>query len=79
MCIGSLARVSLDSIAYAFLSGQSAESIAQSFPVLTPEQMYGSIAFDVGYRDEVDRCLEAQERDSEPKRAASRAADPMFL
>ena len=30
-------RVSLDSIVYAFLSGQSAESIAQSFPVLKLE------------------------------------------
>ena len=31
-------RVSLDSIVYAFIPGQSAESIAQSFPVLTLEQ-----------------------------------------
>jgi hypothetical protein len=28
-------RVSLDSIAYAFLSGQSAKAIAQAFPVLS--------------------------------------------
>jgi uncharacterized protein (DUF433 family) len=31
-------RVSLDSIVYAFLDGQSAEAIAQAFPVLTLEQ-----------------------------------------
>jgi hypothetical protein len=37
--------VSLDSIVYAFLSGQSAGSIAQSFPVLRLEQVYGAIAF----------------------------------
>ena len=30
-------RVSLDSIVYGFLSGQSAESLAQAFPVLTLE------------------------------------------
>ena len=36
-------RVSLDSIVYAFLNGQSAESIAQSFPVLNLEQVYGAI------------------------------------
>ena len=30
-------RISLDSVVCAFLSGQSAESIAQSFPVLTLE------------------------------------------
>lgn len=71
-------RVSLDSIVYAFVSGQSAESIAQSFPVLTLEQVYGAITFYLAHRDEVDRYLEAQEQDYEAKRAAARAADPMF-
>lgn len=71
-------RVSLDSIVYAFISGQSAESIAQSFPVLTLEQVYGAIAFYLGHREEVDRYLEAQRQDFETKRAAARAADPMF-
>jgi uncharacterized protein (DUF433 family) len=71
-------RVSLDSIVYAFISGQSAESIAQSFPVLTLEQVYGAITFYLAHREEVDRYLEAQEKDYEAKRAASRAADPMF-
>jgi uncharacterized protein (DUF433 family) len=28
-------RVSLDSVVYAFVDGQSAEAIAQAFPVLT--------------------------------------------
>jgi uncharacterized protein (DUF433 family) len=71
-------RVSLDSIVYAFIAGQSAESIAQSFPVLTLEQVYGAIAFYLGHRDEVDQYLEAQEQDYEVKRVAARAADPMF-
>jgi hypothetical protein len=38
-------RVSLDSIVYAFVSGASAETIAQAFPVLNLEQLYGAIAF----------------------------------
>jgi len=71
-------RVSLDSIVYAFISGQSAESIAQSFPVLTLEQVYGAITFYLAHREEIDRYLEAPEKDYEAKRAASRAADPMF-
>lgn len=71
-------RVSLDSIVYAFISGQSAESIAQSFPVLTLEHVYGVITFYLAHREEIDRYLEAQEKDYEAKRAASRAADPMF-
>jgi uncharacterized protein (DUF433 family) len=36
-------RVSLDSIVYAFLSGQSAEAIAQAFAALTLEQVHGAI------------------------------------
>jgi uncharacterized protein (DUF433 family) len=71
-------RVSLDSIVYAFIGGQSAESIAQSFPVLTLEQVYGAITFYLAHREEVDRYLEAQEQDYEAKRAAARAADPML-
>ena len=71
-------RVSLDSIVYAFISGQSAESIAQSFPVLTLEQVYGAITFYLAHREEIDRYLEAQEQDYEAKRTASRVVDPMF-
>jgi uncharacterized protein (DUF433 family) len=37
-------RVSLDSVVYAFLNGLSPESIVDSFPVLTLEQVYGAIA-----------------------------------
>ena len=71
-------RVSLDSIVYAFLSGQSAESIAQSFPVLKLEQVYGAITFYLANRETIDRYLEAQEHEYDAKRAAARAADPMF-
>jgi uncharacterized protein (DUF433 family) len=38
-------RISLDSIVYAFLNGESAESIAQNFPLLSLEQVYGAITF----------------------------------
>ncbi len=66
-------RVSLDSVAYAFISGQTPESIAQSFSVLTLEQVYGSIAFYLRHREDVDRYLEAQEREYDALRAASLA------
>lgn len=71
-------RVSLDSVAYAFLAGQSAESIAQSFPVLTLEQVYGAITFYLAHRDEMDAYLEKRRSDYEQRRQAARAADPMF-
>jgi uncharacterized protein (DUF433 family) len=71
-------RVSLDSVVYAFLSGQSAESIAQAFPVLTLEQVYGAIAFYLAHRQDVDEYLRTGEQDFESARQAARASDPMF-
>jgi uncharacterized protein (DUF433 family) len=38
-------RVSLDSVVYAFLRGESPEGIAESFPALTIEQIFGSLTF----------------------------------
>lgn len=71
-------RVSLDSIVYAFWNGQTAEAIAQSFPVLTLEQVYGSIAFYLANRSRIDAYLGKARADFETMRQASRQADPMF-
>lgn len=71
-------RVSLDSIVYAFLGGQTAESIAQSFPVLALEQVYGSIAFYLANRTQIDAYLKKAKTDLETLRQTSREADPMF-
>ena len=71
-------RVSLDSIVYAFLSGQSAETIAQAFPVLSLEQVYGAITYYLANRDDADRYLERQRQGFDGARQAARDADPMF-
>jgi uncharacterized protein (DUF433 family) len=71
-------RVSLDSIVYAFLEGQTAESIAQAFPVLSLEQTYGSIAFYLANRSAVDAYLGTARDDYEAQRRSARVADPMF-
>jgi uncharacterized protein (DUF433 family) len=71
-------RVSLDSIVYAFLAGQSAEAIGQAFTVLTLEQVYGALTFYLAHREDVDEYLAAQRSDIEAKRQAARDADPMF-
>lgn len=71
-------RVSLDSIVYAFLNGQNSESIAQSFPLLTLEQVYGAIAFYLAHRAEVDAYLQEGRLDYERQMEASRRADPAF-
>jgi uncharacterized protein (DUF433 family) len=71
-------RVSLDSIVYAFLAGQTAESIAQSFPVLTLEQVYGAIAFYLSDGESIDAYLARTEADFEETRRTSHESDPMF-
>lgn len=71
-------RVSLDSIVYAFWNGESAESIAEAFPVLTLEQVYGAIAFYLAHRDEVESHLQATRANAELRREESRRADPAF-
>ena len=71
-------RVSLDSVVYAFLNGQSPESIAQSFPVLNLEQVYGAITHYLAHQAEVDAYLKRRRADFEAQRKASRQADPMF-
>lgn len=71
-------RVSLDSVVYAFLGGQTPESIAQSFPVLRLEQVYGAVAYYLANRDEVDAYLARSREDFEAQRVAAREADPAF-
>jgi uncharacterized protein (DUF433 family) len=55
-------RISLDSIVYAFQKGLSPESIVQSFPLLTLEQVYGAIAFYLANRTEIDAYLAVEEK-----------------
>ena len=71
-------RVSLDSIVYAFLDGQTAEAIGQSFPTLRLEQVYGALTFYLANREAVDRYLALQRENYEGKRRAARDRDPMF-
>ena len=71
-------RVSLDSIVYCFWNGESPESIVQSFPVLTLEQVYGAIAYYLDHQDEIDKYIKQGEADYDAKREAARKVDPMF-
>jgi hypothetical protein len=51
---------------------------AQSFPVLSLEQVYGAIAFYLANRDSIDRYLDDAKTRFEATRQAARDADPMF-
>jgi uncharacterized protein (DUF433 family) len=71
-------RVSLDSVVFAYWNGHTAEGIAQAFPAVTPEQVYGAIAFYLAHRAEVDEYLRQGRADFDALREKSRSADPMF-
>lgn len=58
-------RISLDSVVYAFLNGESPESIAQNFPLLSLEQVYGAITFYLANRELIDAYLREGEQEFE--------------
>jgi uncharacterized protein (DUF433 family) len=71
-------RVSLDSVVYAYWRGESAETIADSFPALTLEQVYGAIAFYLAHQAEIDSYLEQGDAEFEKLRQQSRQANPLL-
>lgn len=71
-------RVSLDSLVYAYRRGQTPESIQQSFPTLTLEEVYGAIAFYLSHQEDVDRTILDDEAEFERLRSEARDADPAW-
>ncbi len=50
-------RVSLDSVVYSYLRGESVEGIAESFPALGIEQVFGALAFYTANLELIDTYL----------------------
>src|SRR5436853_3886606 len=72
-------RVSLESIVLAFLDGLSPETIvAECFPVLMLEQVYGAVTYYLAHRADIDRYLQQADAEFDALRQATRAADPQF-
>ena len=71
-------RVSLDSVVYAYLRGESRIGIAESFTSLSLDQIDGAIKYYLENRAEVDAYLERQRIEHERMRQESRAKDPAF-
>jgi uncharacterized protein (DUF433 family) len=69
-------RVSLDSVVYAFLRGESPEGIAESFPSLGLEQIFGALAFYVANREVVDQYLRQGREEFEALREQARRNNP---
>src|SRR5262245_51093162 len=55
-------RVMLDGIVYAFLEGDSPETIQQQYPAVTLEQVYGAITYYLAHQGEIDAYLKRQEQ-----------------
>jgi len=72
-------RVSLDSVVLAFLRGASPESIAQSFPVLGLEDIYGAITYYLAHQTEIDSYLAQVEQEFEALRLRARQQNPSLL
>lgn len=70
------ARVSLDSVVYAFRRGASPESIQRSFPSLMLEQIYGAITYYLAHQEEINLYLSDGETEFEKLRLSSREAHP---
>jgi uncharacterized protein (DUF433 family) len=71
-------RISLDSIVYAFQKGLSPESIVQSFPLLTLEQVYGAIAFYLANRADIDAYLTSEEAEFNAMPQPLQSSDPVL-
>ena len=69
-------RVALDSVVYRFLEGLSPEGIAESFPVLTLEQVYGAITYYLAHREGIDAYLQEQEAAFETFKETLRRSNP---
>jgi uncharacterized protein (DUF433 family) len=70
------ARVSLDSVVHAFLRGESPEGIAESFPALSLEQIFGALAFYMANREAVDQYLRKGRAEFESMREQARRINP---
>ena len=71
-------RISLDSVVYSFLNGESPESIAQNFPLLSLEQVYGAITFYLANREIVDTYLEEGEAEFKQLQRSCREKSPLL-
>lgn len=69
-------RVSLDSVVYAYLRGESMLGIVESFAALSLNQVTSAVDFYVANREMVDEYLRQEEEQFELMQAESRQRHP---
>ena len=67
-------RVLLDLIIYAYWRGATPETITESYPTLSLDEVYMAIGYYLRHRAEVDAYLEQQEAEAETGRRAHETA-----
>ena len=71
-------RISLDSVVYAYLRGESMLGIVESFPSLSLNQVNSAVEFYLANRAMVDEYLREEERESSEMRGEAERRDPAF-
>ena len=69
-------RVTLDTLVSAFNRGDTAEEIAQQYPVLHLNDIYAVIAYYLGHKEPLDKYLVEQKVESQTNRALVEARCP---
>ena len=71
-------RISLDSVVYAFLRGETPEGIQDSYTALSLEQIFGALAYYLANRLVIDEYLRQGEIEYDRLYEEARAKDPAF-
>ena len=71
-------RISLDSIIYSFLAGESPETIALNFPPLSLEQVYGTITFHLANQETIDSHIKQGTIEFEQLQKTCRVNHPLL-
>jgi hypothetical protein len=71
-------RISLDSVVYSFLNGDSPESIVQNFPLLSLEEVYGAITFYLANQELVDAYLKEGEAEFRRLQESCKEKNPLL-
>src|SRR5712692_8616743 len=72
-------RVSLDSLVYLFREGMSAETMVESYPALTLEQVHGAPEYYLANQKEIDAYFGEGERVAESQHAHSRSVNAELI
>jgi uncharacterized protein (DUF433 family) len=72
-------RVSLDSLVYLFREGMSVESMVESYPALSLEQVHGALAFYLANQEQIDAYLADGQHAAESQHQQSRQTNAELI